>query len=136
MTRISILAVLAIALAVPSVTLAQSSSTAPPSQANPGMTQPPDQAAPPAQPEASEPAQSQSDQAAGSSANGMNSQNQTLTGTISADGKTLTCNNATYTISNASSVKPYAGQPVKVEYEMDTNNSIRVTKLMLMQPQQ
>lgn len=135
MTKISILAVLAIALTVPTVTLAQSGSTQP-SQANPGMTQPPDQAAPPAQPEASAPAQTQSDQAAGAAANGMNSQNPALTGTISADGKTLTCSDRTYTISNPNSVRAYANQPITVEYEMDTNNSIRVTKIMLKQPQQ
>ena len=136
MTKISILAVLAIALAVPTLMLAQSTTTQPPAQANPGVTQPPDQAAPPAQPEASEPAQPQSGQAAGSSVNGMNSQDQTLTGTISADGKTLTCSDRTYTISNPNSVKAFANQPVTVGYEMDTNNSIRVTKLMLKHPQQ
>lgn len=137
MKKISILAVLAIALAVPTLTLAQSSTTQPPATpANPSMTQPPDQNSQSAQPEASEPTQSQSEQAAGSGANGMNSQNQTLSGTISADGKTLTCSDKTYTISNPNSVKAYANQPITVEYEMDANNSIRVTKIMLTRPQQ
>ena len=136
MTRISILAVLAIALAVPTLTLAQSSTTQPPSQANPSMTQP-DQNNQSAQPEASEPAQSQTGQAAGSGVNGMNSQvGQTLTGTISADGKTLTSSDKTYTISNPNSVRSYANQPITVEYEMDTNNSIRITKIMLARQQQ
>jgi hypothetical protein len=135
MTKISILTLLLIALAVPSVMLAQSTTTQSP-QANPSMAQPPDQNGQTAQPEATEPAQTQSDQAAGTSANGMSPQAQTLSGTISPDGKTLTCSNATYNISNPASVKAYAGQPVSVEYEMDTNNSIKVTKIILQRPQQ
>ncbi len=124
---------LALALAVPTLLLAQSTTTQPPTQANPGMAQPPDQNA---QPEASEPAPTQPDQAAGNSGNGVNSQAQTLSGTISADGKTLTCSNTTYNISNPASVKAYANQPVSVEYEMDTNNSIRITRIILQRPQQ
>lgn len=134
MKKISILAVLAIALAVPAVTFAQTTTT-PPTAANPNMTQPSDANTQPAQPSTGQPAQSQSDRA-GSSANDVNSQNQTLTGTISADGKTLTCSDKTYTISNPNSVKAYANQPISVEYEMDTNDSIRITKIMLARQQQ
>ena len=59
-----------------------------------------------------------------------------MSGTISADGKTFTSNNTTYNVSNPNSVKAYANQPISVEYEMDTNNSIRVTKVILAHPQQ
>ena len=147
MKKISMLSLLAIALALPSLMFAQSSTTQQPGQpdpstaqqsppANPGMAQPPDQNGQATQPEASEPGQMQSNQA-GTGADGMNSQSaQTLTGTISVDGKTLTSNGTTYNISNPNSVKAYANQPVSVEYEMDTNNSIRVTKLILQRPQQ
>ena len=102
------------------------------------MAQPPDQNSQSAQPEASgEPGQMQSDQTAAAGANGMNSQpGQAMSGTISTDGKTFTSNNTTYTVSNPNSVKAYAGQPVSVEYEIDTNNSIRVTKVILAQPKQ
>ena len=61
---------------------------------------------------------------------------QTLSGTISADGKTFNSNGTTYTISNPNSVKAYANQPITVGYEMDNNNSIRITKVMLTKPQQ
>ena len=68
---------------------------------------------------------------------GANSQaGQTMSGTISADGKSFAGNNTTYTISNPNSVKAYANQPISVEYEMDTNNSIRITKVFLTKPQQ
>lgn len=137
MKKISMLALLVVALAVPSLMLAQNTTTQQPSPANPSMTQPPDQNSQPAQPEASEPAQPQSDQAAGTAVNGMNSQSgQPMSGTISADGKTFTSNNTTYNISNPASVKAYANQPISVEYEMDTNNSIRITKVILTQPKQ
>ena len=63
-------------------------------------------------------------------------QGQTLTGTISADGKTFNSNGTTYSISNPNSVKAYANQPITVGYEMDSNNSIRITKVMLSKPQQ
>jgi hypothetical protein len=59
-----------------------------------------------------------------------------LTGTISADGKTFNSNGTTYSISNPNSVKAYANQPITVGYEMDSNNSIRITKVMLSKPQQ
>lgn len=147
MTKISILAVLAIALAVPTMTLAQSSTTQPPAQENPTMTQPPAQANPSmtqpdqnsqaAQPSANQPQQMPSNQTAGTAVNGTNPEAaQTMSGTLSADGKTFTSNGTTYNISNPNSVKAYANQPISVEYEMDTNNSIRITKIIPTHPQQ
>jgi hypothetical protein len=137
MTKISILALLVVALAVPSLMLTQNTTTQQPNPANPSMTPPPDQNSQSAQPDTSQPAQTQSDQAAGTGVNGMNSKSaQMMSGTLSADGKTFTSNNTTYTISNPASVKAYANQPISIEYEMDTNNSIRVTKVILTQPKQ
>lgn len=135
------LAVLTLAAAIAMPAFAQSTSSQPSDQATPSMSQPPDQnsqqATPPASPDASQPAQTQSDQAAGSAMSGANSKaGQTMSGTISADGKSFTGNNTTYTISNPNSVKAYANQPISVEYEMDTNNSIRITKVFLTKPQQ
>src|ERR1700760_1541181 len=131
------LAILALAMAVAVPAIAQSTSSQPTNQANPTMTQPPGQNSPQASPDSSQPAQSQSGQAAGSAVNGMNSQSgQTLSGTISSDGKTFASNDKTYNISNPNSVKAYANQPITVEYEVDTNNSIRVTKVFLTKPQQ
>jgi len=138
--------VLALALAVAVPMVAQSSQ---PSQANPSMAQPPDQnsnqpmqqpdqsTSPMQQPDTSQPAQMPPGQTSGSSVSGTNPQaSQTLSGTISADGKTLNCNGTNYNISNPNSVKPFANQPVTVAYEMDTNNSIRITKVMLTHPRQ
>ena len=76
----------------------------------------------------------------GAAVSGTNPQtsdgSQTLSGTISADGKTFNSNGTTYTISNPNSVKAYANQPITVGYEMGNNNSIRITKVMLTKPQQ
>ena len=113
--------------------------TPPPDQnsqtAQPQATQPPDQNSHPAQPQATP--QMQSDQSAGTAVNGTSPEAaQTMSGTISSDGKTFTSNNTTYNVSNPNSVKAYANQPISVEYEMDTNNSIRVTKVILAHPQQ
>ena len=131
------LAVLALAFAIAMPAFAQSTSSQPTDQANPSMTQPPDQNSQPAPPDASQPAQSQADQAAGSSMSGANAQTgQTMSGTISTDGKQFSSNNTTYNVSNPNSVKAYANQPISVEYEMDTNNSIRITKVFLTKPQQ
>lgn len=151
MTKISILALLAITLVVPTIALAQSTASQPSDQASPTMTpspdqnsqtaqpqatQPPDQNSPAAQPQATQP-QMPSDQTTATGVNGTNTQaGQTMSGTISADGKTFTSNNTTYNVSNPNSVKAYANQPISVEYEMDTNNSIRVTKVILAHPQQ
>ena len=136
-----ILAILALAAAMAMPAFAQSTSSQPADQASPSMAQPPDQnsqqATPQASPDASQPAQSQSDQAAGSAMSGAGSQaGQTMSGTISADGKTFSSNNTTYNISNPNSVKAYANQPISVGYEMDANNSIRITKVYLTKPQQ
>ena len=111
--------------------------TQPSTQANPSMAQPPDQnSTQPAQQSGnSQAAQSQS---SGSNATSMGPDSQvgqTMTGTISADGKTFNSNGTSYTISNPNSVKPYANQPITVGYDMDTNNSIRITKVMLTKPQ-
>lgn len=132
------LAVLGLALIIGLPALAQDA-TQPSTPANPAMGQPPDQnkntqAMP--QPESGQAAQSQSTQAAGSNSSSDPQQGQTMTGTISSDGKTFNGNGATYTISNPNSVKPYANQPITVGYEMDNNNSIRITKVMLTKPQQ
>lgn len=131
------LAVFALAAAIAMPAFAQSSSSQPMNQTNPAMTQSPDQNSTQEQRGASQPAQTQSAQPAGSDANGMNSQSgQTMSGTISTDGKQFSSNNTTYNISNPNSVKAYANQPITVGYEMDTNNSIRITKVMLTKPQQ
>ena len=150
MTKFSILALLTIALALPTVALAQSTTSQPPEQTSPTMTPPPDQNSQTAQPQATQPPdqnsqpaqpqatpQMQSDQSAGTAVNGTSPEAaQTMSGTISSDGKTFTSNNTTYNVSNPNSVKAYANQPISVEYEMDTNNSIRVTKVILAHPQQ
>lgn len=151
MTKISILALLAITLVVPTIALAQSTASQPSDQASPTMTPPPDQNSQTAQPQATQPPdqnspavqpqatqpQMPSDQTTATGVNGTNTQaGQTMSGTISADGKTFTSNNTTYNVSNPNSVKAYANQPISVEYEMDTNNSIRVTKVILAHPQQ
>ena len=144
------LAVAALALAIGMPMIAQQTSQ-PSTQANPGMSQP-DQNSTQPNPGMSQPDQnstqppdnsqgmpSQSNQSAGTTASntGTDAQaGQTLTGTISADGKTFNSNGTSYTISNPNSVKPYAGQPVTVGYDMDTNNAIRITKVMLTKPQQ
>jgi hypothetical protein len=137
----TMLAVLALAVAMAMPAFAQSTSSQPTDQSSPSMSQPQDQnsqqATPQASPDASQPAQPQSDQGAASAMSGGDSQaSQTMSGTISADGKTFNGNNTTYTISNPNSVKAYANQPISVGYEMDTNNSIRITKVFLTKPQQ
>jgi opacity protein-like surface antigen len=139
MTKIKMmLALLAIALVIAMPALAQDT-TQPSTPANPSMGQSPDQnstqPAPPS-PDNSQAVQSQSNQAAGSNTGTDSQLGQTLTGTISADGKTFNSNGTTYTISNPNSVKTYANQPITVGYEMDSNNSIRITKVMLTKPQQ
>jgi hypothetical protein len=58
-----------------------------------------------------------------------------MAGMISADGKTFTSNNTTYNITNSDAAKAYANQALSVEYEMGTNNSIRITKVFLSHPQ-
>lgn len=142
------LAVLALALVIALPAVAQDATqqnqspdqntSQPSTQANPSMAQPPDQ-------NSTQPAQqsgnsqgAQSSQSAGSNATSMGPDSQvgqTMTGTISADGKTFNSNGTSYTISNPNSVKPYANQPITVGYDMDTNNSIRITKVMLTKPQ-
>lgn len=131
------LAVLALALAIAMPAVAQDTAQ-PSTPANPSMGQPPDQNStqPMPQPDNGQAVQSPSNQAAGSSAATDSQLGQTLTGTISADGKTLDSNGTTYTISNPNSVKAYANQPITVGYEMGDNNSIRITKVMLTKPQQ
>jgi hypothetical protein len=131
------LAVLALALAIVMPAVAQDTAQ-PSTPANPSMGQPPDQNStqPPPQPDNGQAVQSQSNQTTGSSASSDPQQSQTLTGTISADGKTFNSNGTTYSISNPNSVKAYANQPIMVGYEMDSNNSIRITKVMLSKPQQ
>jgi opacity protein-like surface antigen len=130
------LAVLALALAIALPAIAQDT-TQPSTPANPSMGQPPDQNSTQPMPQADngQAVQSQSNQATGSSAS-TDSQGQTLTGTISADGKTFNSNGTTYNISNPNSVKAYANQPITVGYEMGDNNSIRITKVMLTKRQQ
>ena len=144
MTKIKMmtLAVLALALAIALPAIAQDT-TQPATQANPSTgQQQPDQSGsqPMQQPEMSQPAPPQPDQGTGSAVSGTNPQasngSQTLSGTISADGKTFNSNGNSYAISNPNSVKPFAGQAVSVEYETATNNSIHITKVMLGHPQQ
>ncbi len=126
------LPVLAVALVISLPAIAQDT-TAPSTPSNPSMGQPPDQnsTAPMSQTDNGQAAQSQSNQSARTSSQ----TDQTMTGTISSDGKTFNGNGATYTISNPNSVKAYANQPITVGYEMDSNNSIRITKVMLTKPQ-
>jgi opacity protein-like surface antigen len=141
MTKIKMmmLAVLALALAVALPAHAQDTSQ-PSTQAYPStQQQSPDQngSQPTQQPEMTQPAPA--GQPGNSSVSGNNAQaqaDQTLSGTISADGKTFNSNGTTYTVSNPNSVQAYANQPITVGYEMGSNNSIRITKVMLTKPQQ
>lgn len=139
MTKIKMmtLAVLALALAIALPALAQDT-TQPSTPANPSMGQRPDQnnTQPMPQSDSGRAVQSQSTQAAASSAGTDSQAGQTLSGTISTDGKTFNSNGTTYTVSNPNSVKAYANQPITVGYEMDNNNSIRITKVLLAKPQQ
>jgi hypothetical protein len=138
MTKINtIFAALAIALVIAMPAVAQTT-TQPPPTANPSMGQSPDQNStqPMPQSDSGQAVQSQSNQSAGSGVSTDPQQGQMLTGTISADGKTFNSNGTTYTITNPNSVKAYANQPITVGYEMDSNNSIRITKVMLTKPQQ
>lgn len=136
MTKMT-LAVLAFALVLAMPALAQDT-TQPSAPANPSMGQSPDQNSTPAMPQTDngQAVQSQSNQAATTAGSTGSQDGQTLTGTISADGKSFNSNGTTYTISNPNSVKAYANQPITVGYEMDSNNSIRITKVMLNKPQQ
>ena len=141
---------LVLAFAVPSLAVAQSTATPAPAQPDPGMSQQQGQSTQPAQADPTQPTQAQpeatqptpapmpSDQANGSTATSAatEEQGQTMSGTISADGKTFTSNNTTYKVSNPNSVRPFANQTVTVGYEMDTNNSIHISKVMLKQPSQ
>ena len=135
-------AILALAAAMAVSALAQNPSQ--PTQVSPNAGQQPDQnqTQPLSAPDATQPGQRQSDQSTNSAVSGSNApaqaSGQTLSGTISADGKTFKSsgNNTAYNISNPNSVKAYANQPITVEYEADTNNSIHITKVMLSKPQQ
>ncbi len=138
MTKIKmLLPVLALAVVIAMPAFAQDT-TQPSTPANPSMGQPPDQNStqPMPQPANGQAMSPQSNQDAGSSASTDSQGGQTLTGTISANGKTLSSNGTTYTISNPNSVQAYANQPITVGYEMGSNNSIRITKVMLTKPQQ
>jgi hypothetical protein len=136
-TFVAILA-LALAFAVPA--LAQNSNQ--PTQVSPNAGQQPDQNNSPqplTAPDVTQPGQTRADQPAGSAVSGSNAPaqtaGQTLSGTISSDGKTFDSNGQTYKVSNPNSVKPFAGQPVTVEYDMDANNAIHVSKVMMSNPQ-
>ena len=126
-------AVLALALAFALPALAQNPNQ--PTQVSPNAGQQPDQNSPQPMtaPDVTQPGQTQTQQGPGAAVSGSNAPSQTagqtLSGTISSDGKT-------YSISNPNSVKPFAGQPVTVEYDMDNNNSIHVSKVILSHPQQ
>jgi uncharacterized membrane protein YfhO len=118
-------AIVALAFAIAIPALAQNTTTSPAgTQASPAIGQQPSQNG------------AQTAQSPDSAVNAGSMDSQTMAGTISADGKSFTSNGKTYTVSNPNSVKPYANQPVTVGYEMDTNNSIRITKLMMNKPQQ
>ncbi len=135
------LAILALALVFALPALAQNPNQA--TQVSPNAGQQPDQNNTPqplTAPDVTQPGQTQTQQGPASAVSGSNAPSQTggqtLSGTISSDGKTFDSNGKTYTISNPNSVKPFAGQPVTVEYDMDTNNSIHVSKVILTHPQQ
>jgi hypothetical protein len=133
-------AVLALALAFALPALAQNPNQ--PTQVSPNAGQQPDQNSPQPMtaPDVTQPGQTQTQQGPGAAVSGSNAPSQTagqtLSGTISSDGKTFDSNGKTYSISNPNSVKPFAGQPVTVEYDMDNNNSIHVSKVILSHPQQ
>ena len=135
--KMTMLAVVALALAIALPAFAQDT-TQPSTPANPSTGQQTNQSGsqPMQQPEMSAPTQPDP----GAAVSGTNPQtsdgSQTLSGTISADGKTFNSSGTTYTISNPNSVKAYANQPITVGYEMASNNSIRITKVMLTKPQQ
>jgi hypothetical protein len=133
-------AILALALGLAVPALAQNTNQ--PTQVNPNAGQQPDQnqTQPMTAPDVTQPGQTPSEQSPNSAVSGSNApaqlSGQTLSGTISADGKTFNSNGTSHTISNPNSVKPFAGQPVTVEYEADTNNSMHITKVMMSKPQQ
>ncbi len=110
MTKVTT-ALLAIALSVPAVAFAQSSSPQDNSQ--------------------QQVQQEQANQAAANHTNGMNtSPHQMLTGTVSNGGKTFTSSDTAYQVSNPDSLKNYDGQTVSVKFQFNSeNNTIRINKV-------
>ncbi len=138
MTKITmhIIAFLAIALAIPTLAVAQST-TQPSTPATPNAAQQPSAQQPNQQPNMQQPNPANqapppgTNQSTGSAASSMGTQAQnTLSGAISADGKTFTSSNGAYQISNPNSVKVYANQPVSVRYHLTGQNSIHIDNVI------
>jgi hypothetical protein len=104
-------ALLAIALSVPALAMAQSSSS---QQQDNGQVQ-----------------QEQSNQAAMNSVSGMNtSAHKTMTGMVTDNGKRFTSDNVSYQVSNPDSLKNYDNQNVTVNVQFNTTkNTIKVDKV-------
>ena len=70
---------------------------------------------------------SQSSQAGQNQAQSQNTnqgQNQHMQGTVSRDGKTVTSNNKTYSVSNPDALQNYEGQPVAMVVHVDPDNNM------------
>jgi hypothetical protein len=110
MTKVTT-ALLAIALSVPAVAIAQSSGQ----QDN-------------SQPQVQ---QEQANQAASDQMNGMDtSPHQMLTGVVSNGGKTFTSNDTAYQVANSDMLKNYDGQTVSVKFQFNPEkNTIKINKV-------
>ena len=106
-------ALLASALSVPALAMAQSSSSSQ-QQDNNAQVQ-----------------QEQSNQAAMNSVSGMNtSAHKTMTGMVTDNGKRFTSDNVSYQVSNPDSLKSYDNQNVTVNVQFNTTkNTIKVDKV-------
>lgn len=104
------MALLAIALSIPALAMAQSSND----QQNGKQMQ-----------------QTEANQAAMDNVDGMNtSAHRTMTGTVSDNGKRFTSDNVSYQVSNPNSLKNYENQNVTVKVQFNTtNNTIKVDKV-------
>jgi len=71
-------------------------------------------------------------QAAADQVNGVDtSPNHTMTGMVSQGGKMFTSNNTTWTVSNPGALRNYDNQNVTVKFQFNTdNNTIRINKVM------
>jgi hypothetical protein len=119
-------ALLAIALSVPAVAMAQSTT-----QDNSAQSTSQQDSMQTSQSN-TQADQAKQNQAAETQMNGMNtSPHQTMTGMVSADGKTFTTSdNKVYQVSNPGSLKDYANQNVTVKAQFNTDsNSIKINKV-------
>jgi Tfp pilus assembly protein PilV len=104
------IALLALALFVPAIVLAQNNSS--------GDTQ-------------SQAQQQEANQSAMNQVDGLNtSPHHQMTGMVSDDGKTFTSDNTTWHVSNPHALKDYNGQNVTVKFQFNTErNTIKIDKV-------